>query len=87
MTFDFGRKEKNPFDDINFFPKPSGDKKLVAKRIKLSEVSSFLPEKFQETVMRVYWKGSKHSRDIDRAQRFVLFCFVLSELILVANAV
>ncbi len=54
VTFDFGNKEKNPLDSIMFFSKPSGDEEPEAKRIKLDEVSSFLPKIFLEKFMRVY---------------------------------
>ena len=54
-----------------FFSKQRNqDEERKPKRILLSEVSSFLPEKFQEKVVRFYCKSMDK---VDGAQTFVDF--------------
>ncbi|XP_064385626.1 deoxynucleoside triphosphate triphosphohydrolase SAMHD1-like isoform X2 [Halichondria panicea] len=59
VSFDFGMKEKNPFDHIMFFPKHHDqDEEPEPDWIELADVSSFLPAKFKEIVVRFYCKNA-----------------------------
>lgn len=67
MKFDFGNGAKDPFKSIRFFSKHD-DK--TGKEIPLATVSSFLPEKFKEIVVRFYYKGTNK---FEEARRLWLF--------------
>ncbi len=72
VKFDFGKKEENPFHHIMFFSKyHDDDEEPIPRRVELAEVSSFLPEKFQEKVVRFYYKTTEKSVTFDEAKRFV----------------
>ena len=72
MKFDFGMKEKNPFKHIMFFSKcHNDDEEPKLRRVELADVSSFLPEKFQEKVVRFYYKTTEKQVTSDEAKMFV----------------
>ncbi|KAK1898197.1 Deoxynucleoside triphosphate triphosphohydrolase SAMHD1 [Dissostichus eleginoides] len=56
VTMDYGKKEKDPIDSMDFYNKKNPTQ---AFKIKREEVSKLLPEHFSETLVRVY------SRKID----------------------
>ena len=60
-------KEKDPFKFIRFFSKKEPNK---AMEIPLNKISSLLPEKFQEKVVRVYCKTDSDVI-IKEAERYV----------------
>ncbi|ELU14782.1 hypothetical protein CAPTEDRAFT_132479, partial [Capitella teleta] len=55
VRFDFGMKEKNPINQVNFFTKANPDTPI---RISKNEVSFLLPDCFQEVNIRVYCTSS-----------------------------
>ena len=73
VTFDFGMKEKDPFDSIRFFSKKDHNK---AKKIPLKEISTLLPKKFQEEVIRVYCvcssKLDEEKEKVKEAERYAI---------------
>ena len=72
VEFDFGMKEENPFHHIMFFSKPhNDDEKPKTKRVELADVSSFLPEKFQEKIVRFYYKTTEKPVTFVEAKWFV----------------
>ncbi len=78
VSFDFGMKEKNPFDHIMFFSKHHDqDEEPEPYWIELADVSSFLPAKFQEKVVRFYCKNTDK---FDKAIRFGHFTVFFSLL-------
>ncbi|XP_029912428.1 deoxynucleoside triphosphate triphosphohydrolase SAMHD1-like [Myripristis murdjan] len=54
VTLDYGMKGENPIDKVYFYSKKKPDKPY---RISKEEVSKLLPADFNETFLRVYWKG------------------------------
>ena len=75
VQFDFGMKEKNPFDHIMFFSKHHDqNEEPEPDWIELADVSSFLPENFQEKVVRFYCKNTDK---FDEAKRFGYFFSLL----------
>ena len=66
-------KEEDPFDSIRFFSKKCPYK---AKKIPLKEISTLLPKKFQEEVIRVYCiHSSKLDEEKDKvkeAERYII---------------
>ena len=66
-------KEKDPFDSIRFFSKKDHDK---AKKIPLEEISTLLPKKFQEEMIRVYCicssKLDREKEKVEEAERYTM---------------
>ena len=70
-TNNFGFRDKNPVDCVNFYNKKdiSGIDiwlqalvlciKIVSFHVKKNEISLLLPEKFSETIIRIYTTDSK----------------------------
>ena len=74
-------KEKNPFKHIMFFSKcHNDDEEPKLRRVELADVSSFLPEKFQEKVVRFYYKTTEKQVTSDEAKMFVHIASIFSLL-------
>ncbi|XP_047445415.1 deoxynucleoside triphosphate triphosphohydrolase SAMHD1-like [Mugil cephalus] len=54
VTFDYGMKDKDPLAETYFYGKKHPDKPHA---IEPDEVRSFLPARFFENIIRVYWKN------------------------------
>ena len=80
MKFDFGKGDNNPFDSIRFFSKYDDNK---GKKISLSTVSSFLPERFKETVVRFYYKPTDKPEEFMEAKRFLFNSIAIANIIIV----
>ncbi len=86
VEFDFGMKEKNPFDHIMFFSKHHTQGKDPEPHwIDLADVSSFLPAKFQEKVVRLYCKNTNKFEEAKRFGHFTVFFSLLSISLFVAS--
>ncbi|XP_066482235.1 deoxynucleoside triphosphate triphosphohydrolase SAMHD1 isoform X1 [Tiliqua scincoides] len=71
IYMDYGMKEKNPIDNVHFYCKSDI---THAIRITKDQVSNFLPEKFAEQLIRVYWKKTD-GKNLDVARKyFVQWC-------------
>nr|XP_055062532.1 deoxynucleoside triphosphate triphosphohydrolase SAMHD1-like [Misgurnus anguillicaudatus] len=64
VHMDHGMKGKNPIDNVYFYRKRNPDKAL---KINNYQLSSFLPERFYETLVRIYYRGSDE-KVLDEAQ-------------------
>uniref|UniRef100_A0A667Z8P5 HD/PDEase domain-containing protein n=1 Tax=Myripristis murdjan TaxID=586833 RepID=A0A667Z8P5_9TELE len=65
VTLDYGMKGENPIDNVYFYSKKNPDK---PKRISKEQVSKLLPADFNETFLRVYWKGEPDDASLERAK-------------------
>ncbi|XP_047445386.1 deoxynucleoside triphosphate triphosphohydrolase SAMHD1-like isoform X2 [Mugil cephalus] len=59
VTFDYGMKDKDPLADTYFYRKEDPDK---AYPINQTQVRSFLPARFFENIIRVYWKNTDKTK-------------------------
>ncbi|XP_058644398.1 deoxynucleoside triphosphate triphosphohydrolase SAMHD1-like isoform X2 [Onychostoma macrolepis] len=53
VDLDHGMKDKNPIDNVYFYSKRKPNE---ASKMKVYQLSSFLPNKFNEELVRVYYK-------------------------------
>ncbi|XP_029912102.1 deoxynucleoside triphosphate triphosphohydrolase SAMHD1-like isoform X1 [Myripristis murdjan] len=65
VTLDYGMKDKDPIDKVYFYSKKNPDK---PKRISKEQVSKLLPADFDETFLRVYWKGEPDDESLESAK-------------------
>uniref|UniRef100_A0A667ZLF0 HD domain-containing protein n=1 Tax=Myripristis murdjan TaxID=586833 RepID=A0A667ZLF0_9TELE len=65
VTLDYGMRGENPIDEVYFYSKRNPDEPY---RISKEEVSKLLPSDFNETFLRVYWKGEPDDANLERAK-------------------
>ncbi|XP_034551820.1 deoxynucleoside triphosphate triphosphohydrolase SAMHD1 [Notolabrus celidotus] len=71
INLDYGMKEKNPINNVQFYCKDDPDKAI---RIRKNQVSKLLPEKFAEQLIRVHFKKTDE-RSLEAAKKqFVQWC-------------
>ncbi len=64
MSFDFGKKSRNPVDDIRFYRKSEPQKVIEASS---RDFSKMLPkDDFQEVIIRVYCKSADKFTEAER---------------------
>jgi len=67
VNIDYGKKDKNPIDDVCFYNKANPD---IAVKFRKEQVSHMLPEKFSDQFIRVY------CRSLDKTvQNYSKICF------------
>ncbi|XP_073710074.1 uncharacterized protein [Misgurnus anguillicaudatus] len=71
VHMDHGMKGKNPIDNVYFYKKRNPNK---AFKIKKYQLSSFLPERFYERLVRVYYRGSVEKVLEEAQQCFEQWC-------------
>ncbi|XP_072553050.1 deoxynucleoside triphosphate triphosphohydrolase SAMHD1-like [Salminus brasiliensis] len=71
IFMDYGMKKKNPLDEVEFYCKTAPDTPI---KIRKTQVSKLLPEKFAEQLIRVYCKKTDE-RSLEAAKKyFVQWC-------------
>lgn len=71
IHMDYGMKEKNPINNVRFYCK---NDLATAIQIRKNQVSKLLPERFDEQLIRVYFKKTD-SRSLEAAKKhFVQWC-------------
>ncbi|XP_029912104.1 deoxynucleoside triphosphate triphosphohydrolase SAMHD1-like [Myripristis murdjan] len=65
VTLDYGMKDKDPIDKVYFYSKRNLDEPY---RISKEQVSKLLPADFNETFLRVYWKGEPNDESLESAK-------------------
>lgn len=63
VDLDHGMKDKNPIDNVYFYSKR---KPSEASKIKDYQLSSFLPERFNEELVRVYYKNTDENKEEEK---------------------
>ncbi|XP_044175514.1 deoxynucleoside triphosphate triphosphohydrolase SAMHD1-like [Acropora millepora] len=56
VTFNYGMRDKNPLEELRFYPKNAPDEPIILRK---DEVSKMLPEKFSEQSLRVYFRRTE----------------------------
>uniref|UniRef100_A0A8D2Q4T0 Deoxynucleoside triphosphate triphosphohydrolase SAMHD1 n=1 Tax=Varanus komodoensis TaxID=61221 RepID=A0A8D2Q4T0_VARKO len=71
IDMDYGMKEKNPVNNVNFYCKSD-----ITKAIKITkdQVSKLLPEKFAEQIIRVYCKKTDEKFIYVATKHFIQWC-------------
>ncbi|XP_063000921.1 deoxynucleoside triphosphate triphosphohydrolase SAMHD1 [Elgaria multicarinata webbii] len=71
INMDYGMKEKNPVNNVNFYCKSD-----ITKAIKITkdQVSKLLPEKFAEQLIRVYCKKKDEKVIYVATKHFIQWC-------------
>lgn len=72
MHIHYGKKDKNPVENMRFYHKDADPLKDVAKRVDESVYETMLPRTFEELAVRVFCRY-KH-KDISAAAAFKRFC-------------
>uniref|UniRef100_A0A3B3RW28 SAM domain and HD domain 1 n=1 Tax=Paramormyrops kingsleyae TaxID=1676925 RepID=A0A3B3RW28_9TELE len=66
IRMDYGMKEENPINRMRFYSKDDPDRAITITK---DQVSAILPERFSETVIRVYCKNTDE-KSMSRARKF-----------------
>ncbi|XP_072557911.1 deoxynucleoside triphosphate triphosphohydrolase SAMHD1-like isoform X4 [Paramormyrops kingsleyae] len=66
IRMDYGMKEENPINRMRFYSKDDPDRAITITK---DQVSAILPERFSETVIRVYCKNTDEE-SLSRARKF-----------------
>lgn len=73
MHIHYGSKDKNPVEDLRFFPKTIIDKEnFIAYKVKEETYETLLPRVFEELAIRVFYKDSE--KEILARQCFEIWC-------------
>ncbi|KAM6163842.1 deoxynucleoside triphosphate triphosphohydrolase SAMHD1-like [Rhynchocyon petersi] len=72
INMDYGMKDKNPMNYIEFYSKSNPNKAAVIAK---HEVSQLLPERFSEQVIRVYCKKTDPESVLAAQKHFEEWCF------------
>ncbi|XP_057558788.1 deoxynucleoside triphosphate triphosphohydrolase SAMHD1 isoform X2 [Hippopotamus amphibius kiboko] len=73
INMDYGMGDKNPIDYVRFYGKTDVSKAVMITK---NQVSQFLPEKFAEQLIRVYYKKMDEKSLSAARQHFVQWCLI-----------